>query len=259
MLSPNDTIKIDFLNARPDLNGRLARLVEFLPDRARWHAIVLQTDEHVCIKPENCFEPDGTEPTERVRVKQKAHATARTHNPSETSSKRATPPNGQRLWCLVPQTHFHSPNVLEVTSKVPLTAEKKQAMYEGMIDMEEKEKREGDEHVYLQVPTEHFRKTAKNEVVTCGYFVLTKEMQSTIADVVRTKTPPGGGVYLILNLSSSTELEFKLGDKTGPETSLFKELGIDKGVEMIPTWNDNKNFRIPCTAWYIPKTQAVQE
>ena len=110
--------------------------------------------------------------------------------------------------------------------------------------------------MYLQVPAEEFRKTAKNEVVTCGYFVLTKEMQSTIADVVRTKTPQGGGVYLIMNISSSTELEFKFGGTAGPETPLFKEVGIDKGVQMIPTWTDNKNFRIPCTAWYIPKTHA---
>ena len=56
----NDLVKIDFLSARPDLNDRVAELVEFLPQRGRWHAHVLETGEHVCIKPENCLSDDWT-------------------------------------------------------------------------------------------------------------------------------------------------------------------------------------------------------
>jgi hypothetical protein len=38
-------VQVDGLKARPDLNAKLARVVIYIPDRERYHIVILDTDE----------------------------------------------------------------------------------------------------------------------------------------------------------------------------------------------------------------------
>jgi hypothetical protein len=248
----NDLIKIDFLNARPDLNDRVAKLVEFLPGRGRWHAHVLETDEHVCIKPENCFPKDECMSMDWEQPEVPRKPSSEPEDDDLGLVAKSPEPEGQRLWCIVPDQCFHSPMAAQYSSDKPMTSAAKRMMYENTFEIHEEKKKEGDEHVYLPVPSGGFLKTAKDEFIVSGYFVITSEMKDIITSIVRNTNPPGGGVHLIRNMCKSDEMSFEMAGSNGPKTKMFEEAGIKGGVNMVPHWSDNKKFKMPCAVWYVP-------
>ena len=234
-LKAGDTIEINFLQARPDLNGRNAKLVEFLDEHERWHAHVHDTDEHVRIKPENCFPSHPMEDDSEPK--------------NEEKGPRDLPPQaGKVLWCRVPKTMFKEALLMETTAS-GYTLDIKKKMYNKTIQMWEKDKKPGHLHVYLKVTDDEFDKLSGGNLLTAGYFILTEEMRKIIATVSRRNRTRG--VMLVLDLSSTTKLSFEWASSSGPSASVL-EVKVDA---MLPKFDDEKGFTTPYAVWYeLPKT-----
>lgn len=52
-LEPGSGVEVNGLKARPDLNTKLGRVVIYVPDRERYHVVILGTNEEIYLRPAN--------------------------------------------------------------------------------------------------------------------------------------------------------------------------------------------------------------
>ena len=93
-LEPGTGVELSGLKSRPDLNGKRGRVVSYVPDRERYHVVVLGTNEETYLRAANL---EATPAAAEAVAAPAEPARARPPSPSERPRRRRRRPRRRRL------------------------------------------------------------------------------------------------------------------------------------------------------------------